>query len=144
MNTKMMAAVVVGALVIGGGSFYAGTKYAAGNTPSRPQGQGFTGGRPGGRGGGGGITGGTIISKDAQSITIKLGGPNATSTNGTASGSRIVLYNPSTQIMKFSAGTASDLTIGDMVTISGTTNSDGSVTAQMVQIRPVGMGPRGQ
>ncbi len=146
MDTKMIAGVVIGALVIGGGSFYAGTKYASG-TRTRgnfAQGQAFTG--AGGAGGaigaraagGAGFTAGTIIAKDATSITIQLGGPGATSTNGTATGSKIVLYNGSTQIGKMTSGTASDLTVGTMVTVSGSANSDGSVTAQMIQIRPAG------
>ncbi|HVU75348.1 MAG TPA: hypothetical protein VHD38_00715, partial [Candidatus Paceibacterota bacterium] len=64
------------------------------------------------------------------------GGPNATSTNGTASGTRIVLINDATEVTKMAQGSTADLTVGTGVTITGTANSDGSLTATMVQIRP--------
>jgi len=148
----MIAGVVVGALVIGGGSFYGGMQYAnQSRAAARGQfstGQGF-GGRTGGAGGRfaggtGGFTAGTIVSADPSSITVQLGGANASSTSGTASGSKIVLLNSSTQIGKFTSGSASDLTVGESVTVQGTQNSDGSITAQMIQIRPAGMDVRGQ
>src|SRR4029077_14482427 len=102
---------------------------------------GVGGVRGGARGtGGGGFVAGTLVSKDATSVTIQLGGPNASSTNAGATGSKIVLYNGSTQIGKFDTGTSDDLKVGDMVTVQGSTNSDGSITAQMIQIRPAGMG----
>jgi hypothetical protein len=142
MDSKMIVGIVVGALVIGGGSFYGGMQYASSQTPMRG-GQGGNGaGLRGGRfaNGNGGFVGGTIVAMDPTSITVQLGGPNASSTNGTATGSKIVLYNSSTQIGKFTTGTPSDLAVGDSVTVSGSTNSDGSVTAQMIQIRSAGMG----
>jgi len=150
MDTKLIAGVVVGALVIGGGSFYGGMQYAnQARASERGQFATFTGrggagaGARFGGGASGGFTAGTIVAMDPTSITVQLGGPNASSTNGTASGSKIVLYNGSTQIGKFTAGTAKDLAVGDSVTIMGSANSDGSITAQNIQIRPTGMGPRG-
>ena len=147
MASKIIAGAVIGALTIAGGSFYAGVKYAGQSRAGRSGNftQGFQG-APGGRsaGSGGGFIAGTIIAKDEASITIALGGPNTTSTNGTASGSKIVLYNASTQVGKFTTGAHSDLTVGAVVTIQGSQNTDGSITAQMIQIRPPGMSPRGQ
>jgi hypothetical protein len=56
-----------------------------------------------------------------------------------SSSSEIVLLSPTTQILKSVTGAASDLTVGSEVTITGTTNSDGSVSATSIQIRPAGM-----
>jgi len=38
--------------------------------------------------------------------------------------------------MKAAQGSMSDLSIGENVTVTGVTNSDGSITAQSVQVRP--------
>lgn len=90
---------------------------------------------------------GSITAKDANTITLSLGGSNASSTNGTASGSRIVIYDPSTQVEKTVSGSMSDLTVGTSVLVNGSANADGSITAQSIQIRPAGSGfgrPSGQ
>ena len=139
MNKNAWIVVVVVALVVGGGGFYAGTTYQANQTPANrfAGGAGTFAGRTGTRGGAGnGAVFGTVIAKDSNGITLELGGPNATSTNGTASGTRIVLINDSTQVGKMVAGTANDLSVGTSVTVAGTPNSDGSLTATSVQIRP--------
>ena len=145
MNNTLIVGAVVGLIVGSGAGFYGGMKYQSAQTPTRGSGQ-FAGGnfgggnRGGGRGGGSNGAFGTIIAKDATSITVQLGGPNATSTNGNASGSKIVLYDTSTQIGKTVTGSPADLTVGQTVVANGTANSDGSITAQMIQIRPAGMG----
>jgi hypothetical protein len=68
-----------------------------------------------------------VIAKDATSITLQLPG-NA--------GSKIIFYSATTQISKMASGTPVDLANGTNVSITGTANSDGSVTAQAIQIRP--------
>ncbi len=82
----------------------------------------------GGRGAGlnGGFTAGQIISQSGNSVTVKL----------SSGGSKIVIFSSSTEIMKSVSGTPSDLAIGDQITVSGSANSDGSVTAQTIQLRP--------
>ena len=77
-------------------------------------------------GGGQGFVGGTVLSLDAQSMTIKMQDGN----------SRIVIFGSSTEITKSASGSLQDLTAGKNVTINGKQNSDGSITAQMIQIRP--------
>ena len=131
MNNKIIAAVVV--VVLLGASFYGGMVYGKGNTPAAGQsaaGGTFTrGAGGGGRGAGGGFTAGQILSNSGTSISIQQ-------QNG--SSSELVLISPTTQILKSTTGTASDLTQGTQVTVTGTSNSDGSLTATSIQIRPAG------
>ena len=78
------------------------------------------------RGAFGGATIGTVLSKDATSITVLTPG----------GGSKIILYSPSTTVAKSASGSISDVTVGSTITAIGSTNSDGSVTATSIQILP--------
>lgn len=151
---KLLPIVIAVAVVIGGGAFYGGMKYAEGRSPSgqfsrgdfqnlspeeRQQrfqelganvggalggdhagGSGFRGGQQGA-----GFTAGEIIAKDDKSVTVKL----------QDSGSKIIFYSDSTEVGKFVIGASDDLEIGESVTINGTANDDGSITAQSIQLR---------
>ena len=74
----------------------------------------------------GGIMAGEIISKDAQSITISL----------QSGGSKIILISSGTKVSKMASGNLSDLTTGANVAVTGSLNSDGSINADSIQIRP--------
>ncbi len=145
MQTKIIGALIVLALI--GGAFWVGTSYGAsnvsaanvarsgqfgvGNFGGGASGVGSAGGstRAGRSGTGGGFATGQIVTSDANSITIKL-----------ATGStQIILIGTSTQVLKSTLGQTSDLSSGTDVTITGSANSDGSLTAQSIQIRPAGM-----
>ena len=147
---KLIAIVIATAVVVGGGAFYGGMKYAQSKAPQGRLSQadfqnlqnfspeerqqrlqelganagGFRGGQRGGNAGG--FTTGEIISKDDKSVTVKL----------RDGGSKIVFLSDSTEITKSAAGTLSDLEVGKNISVNGTTNSDGSITAQSIQLRP--------
>jgi len=74
---------------------------------------------------GGGFVSGQIISVDANSMTVSLANGN----------SQVVFYSSSTQVMKPTVVPTSALTTGTRVMIGGTSNSDGSLTAQSIQVQ---------
>jgi len=128
---KLLISVIATAIMFGGAGYFLGAKLSS--SARTPQQQGFagrTGGRMGGNAANGGFATGQIIAKDSTSITVQMG--NATSTTG----SKIVFYSDSTPITKSVAGTSNDLSVGEQITANGTANSDGSLTAQSIQIRP--------
>jgi hypothetical protein len=126
------------AVIVGGAAFYGGMVYgkssqsltaggaqaglSASQQSSRRAGAGI--------GAGSGVSG-SVIAKDDKSITVQLRNGN----------SQFVFFSPNTTVMKLAQGTTADLQNGLNVTASGTTNSDGSVSATMIQIRPAGMFP---
>ncbi len=134
---KKILPIIIAVVVIGGGAFYGGMKYGQSQIPQRNGQQlGAIGGARLRQGfGGQGFVSGEIISKDDKSITVKL--PDARLPDGQGS-SKIVFYSGSTEISKSGSGTFNDLETGKTITVNGTTNSDGSITAQSIQIRPAG------
>ncbi len=134
MNKKNIMLVVIVAVVALGLGYYIGTKHA----PSKqafPSQNGFAGGQGGNRsarGGasGAGFSGGEILSIDATSMTVK----------GQDGSSKIIFFTQATPVMKMVAGTNSDLVVGKDVTINGTPNPDGSITAESIQMRPAQAG----
>lgn len=125
--------IIIGAvaLVVGLGLGYFGSHaFAKSATASRTS--AFTA-RAGGAAGftrgaqmGGGLLTGTVASKSATSITID-----------TRDGSsHIVLISPDTSVSKSVAGSLDDVATGSTIIVSGTTNSDGSVSANLIQLRP--------
>ena len=134
MNKSIVIIIAV-TLIVGAGAFYGGMKYAENKaTAGRQQrtqqfsgnaGAGFSGGTGGGQRGGGGFISGEILSKDDKSVTVKL----------QDGGSKIVFLSDSTKITKSTDGALSDLEVGKNVSVNGTANSDGSITAQTIQLR---------
>jgi hypothetical protein len=145
MNSKNITITIAVALLVGGASFYGGTVYEKNSLNSQGmlrnanrrgvgEGQGNVAGGQGrgpgqmgqSRNGGSNFATGQILSKDDKSITVKT--PDG--------GSKIVYFSDSTQVGKTVSGSASDLADGQNVMVNGTSNSDGSLTAQNIQIRP--------
>lgn len=139
MKNKMLIGFIIAVVVVGAGAFYGGMLYgksqavgARNSAFSQRQGLATGGaagggqGRGGNRAAGGSFVNGSIIAKDDKSITVK-------SADG---GSKIVFLAASTQITKSVDGSAADLATGKNVIATGSTNSDGSLTAQSIQLRP--------
>lgn len=115
-----------------GVGFYAGVKYQQSKRPQtrfdnfQPrqfgQRQGF---RP---------VNGEIISVDDKSITVKLNDNS----------SKIVFLTDTTTINKSSLGSKEDLKTGGKVAIFGIENSDGTITAQNIQLNPILRGVNNQ
>ena len=142
--------VIILVIVFAAAGFYGGVTYqkskassyagagAAGGYGRRFGGQGGAGGA-GGPGGASGMKpiSGQIVSSGNNTITVKL-------SDGS---SKIVDITGQTAINKSTKGSASDLTSGQQVTAFGSANSDGSITAQainvgsgMFRMRPSGQG----
>lgn len=131
---KKILPIIIVALIVGGGAFYGGMKYGQSSSPASQRQNGgfanFAPGQAGTNGSGsstrGGFTNGEIIAKDDTSITVKL-------QDGST---KIIFYSASTNIGEIASGTNADLGVGKTVMATGTTNSDGSITATSIQLRP--------
>jgi hypothetical protein len=153
MNGKWAAIVVVIVVVAAAAAGYAG--YTMGKNAGVAQGitarnaflaargVGGTGGNGGGGGGFGGGAGGAggrnfdpnnFAAGQVKSIsgdTVQL---------STATDVVTVKLTDQTQIQKQASGTVSDIQPGERLTVQGTRNSDGSFTAQTVQVGRQGFG----
>jgi len=126
-NIYIVAAIIV--VIVGAGAFFAGMKYQQSKQPAflrefagrQGQGTGTGGNRVGFR-----PVNGEIISSDDKSITVKLQDDS----------SKIVLLSDNTEINKAAEATKEDLKVGEKVAVFGQENSDGTVTAQNIQLNP--------
>ena len=73
---------------------------------------------------------GQVLSMDNNSLTVKM-------SDGST---KIVVLSSSTSFAQSTKAALSDVKTGDTINVVGTQNSDGSVTAQDVQINPPAQG----
>ncbi len=138
---KTWTIFIVVLIMVGAGTFYAGDKYGASkNTVGTANSQfaARTGARQGGAGttrgagaaaAGGGMVAGQVVTKDQTTITVQAGN-NA--------GSKVILYTSSTSVRKTVDITTKDVMVGQNISVRGTANSDGSITANSIQLVPAG------
>jgi len=141
----LIVAVAAGAISFYGGSVFA-KRLSTSQGAGRQMGNDPTGGMmASGRAVGGqfgrnnsGLINGEVVSKDATSITIKLQAAPGGQTDG-QTGSKVVFYSASTTVAKMATVSMDELTPGTSVMIVGKSETDGSMTAQSIQIRPEGV-----
>ncbi|MFH1192817.1 MAG: DUF5666 domain-containing protein [Candidatus Jorgensenbacteria bacterium] len=135
---KIILLAIIGIVVVGGAGFYGGMVYGKGQqTAVQPRGglAQFGGQQNGGmaRRSAGNFVGGEILNKDDKSITVKMQDARLPDGQG---GSKIVFLSGATKVSKTVESSLNDLAVGENVTVNGTANPDGSVTAQSIQVRP--------
>lgn len=138
-QTLIIAVILTAAVAFSGGMFYGKSFKAQASIGQQGNGN-FQRGSDigngirqgvGGNAGGqikqrGGFTNGEIIKKDDKSITLKL----------SDGGSKIIFLSSSTTVSKMTTGENNDLQVGANVMINGSSNTDGSIAAEMIQIKP--------
>jgi len=154
MKTPQIVIGVVAALALAGGGFAAGMTFEKAQTPATTAGTtGATGARGGsgarggfGAGGTGAAAGqqpvtGRILAINDGSITIAavergLGGQNAQASASPTTTSEIVLVGASTRIVKTTEADVklTDLKVNDQVTVVGTTDATGMVSATAIVV----------
>ena len=134
MNKQIITIII--AIAVGALSFFGGMKYQESKSVNnrfganlqnmRGQQNGQTGQSQTRRGGFRPVIG-EIINQDENSITVKL-------VDGS---SKIVLLSEKTIYNKAETATKTDLKKGERVNVFGTENTNGSVTAQNIQLNPL-------
>lgn len=120
--------LVVALIALGGGFFWGKASSAAsrGSFASAAGVYGSSTRRFAGAGGtSGGFTTGQIASFGSGSMTLQLSNGN----------SEVVFYSSSTPVTEPTMVSPNTLTVGTNVMVGGTANSDGSLTAQTIQVR---------
>jgi len=152
-HQKCLIIAVAACVVVGAGAFAGGMAFGRSSSSSANKnlaangamfnrdggaGTGFGGGQGFNRNGAGGsrsdgrMFGGNVVGEilkmDTQSLTVKL----------QDGGSRLVFLSDKTTVTKTDPAAVTDLTQGATVRVMGSPNPDGSVSAQNIQIVPVG------
>ena len=132
---KKQTIIIVVLIIIAIGAFLGGWQYGKSGSKNKfsvngqfPNGMASRNGTANGRvvGSSNNSILGEIISQDDKSVTLKIN-------NGS---SKIIFFSASTTVMKLATSTLADLKTGATLMVAGVANSDGSVTAKTIQIRP--------
>ncbi len=118
---------VIACVAVGAVAFFGGVFVGRATAPSGFNRGGFAGlgnGQNANRAGGG-FASGKVIKADTGSLTLQL--PNG-------GGTKNIILDPTTQIMKSVEVSPSAVSVGTTVTAIGTAGSDGSITARAITI----------
>ncbi len=136
MKKNNYGITIIVVIIVGAIAFFGGIKYQETKTPSAMGGEQISLGMKGGeqsQGGEkrtfkmGGATIGEIINVVGNSVTVKL-------EDGS---SKIVNLSDKTTISKTATASATELQAGEKIAAFGASNSDGSITAQNIQLNPM-------
>lgn len=133
MKNKIIIAVLITAAAVGGAGFFGGIKYQEnkGSDLTQEFAQGEKSEKMGQKmgltaeGGEYKPVNGTIIDKDENTITVEMADGS----------SKIIVFSDSTVFNETQEAAKEDLEVGKNITAFGTENSDGSVTANNVQLK---------
>jgi hypothetical protein len=120
--------LVIAIVALGGGFFWGKASGAASHTAGFAGAYSSSTRRTAGGAAGGGLVTGAIAVIDSSSITLQLANGN----------SEVVFYSTSTPVSEPTTVSVNTLKVGTTIMVGGTSNSDGSLTAQTIQVRPAG------
>lgn len=127
-NLPIIFAVIL--VVVASGAFFGGMKYQESKTPSRNGNPAQNQFRQRNIANSTAVNG-AVLNVDAKTLTVKL-------SDGS---SKIILFSDKTTVSESTASATTDIKTGEKVAVFGTTNPDGSVTAQNIQINPLNRVP---
>lgn len=128
MKNNNVLVIILVAVIVGAVGFFTGMKYQQRKSLTTFRqfagGQGLRNGLGQGNRQGFRPVSGEIISADEKSMTVKL----------QDGGSKIILFSSKMTVNKAAEGVITDLKVGERISVFGTENTDGSVTAQNIQL----------
>lgn len=134
IQKEILISVAVTLVLAGGAGYILGQHSAVSQATALKtgiQGRGTFGPRGGTQGG---FVTGDVVSLSSGMLTLKM----------RDGGSKVVVVASSTKVLKSTEGTLDDVVNGGSVMVVGKTNSDGSITAESIQLRGAMMMPRSQ
>ncbi len=143
INSVIIVAIIL-ILVAAGGGFYAGMQYQKSQNPLGGQfgNRSFAGGNGGqfftGRGANGAAGGQRFTPVRGQIISL---GNNTLTVKQQDGSTKLVVLGSSTTYVNTQKASLSDIKQGDTVMVVGSANSDGSITANDIQINPQQLRP---
>jgi hypothetical protein len=120
--------LVIAIVALGGGYFWGKASGAASRAAGFAGAYSSSTRRTASSAAGGGLVTGTIATMGSSSITLQLANGN----------SEVVFYSTSTPVSEPTVVSADTLKVGIPIMVGGTSNSDGSLTATTIQVRPAG------